>query len=110
MWAEGFLEPIRAPGTPHSEKEPDYLFEWLVYGRAIQFKRMTAVRGLSCKVGIHIAAAVEEILTATEQGRQASEGIEWALVMLKDIRMRREPVPDDRLDAGEDDYSEESMP
>lgn len=90
LWTLGFLEPMRAPGAPRPIDEPDYVFEWLIPGRIIQFKRMAAIRGLSCKVGATHAMAVEAAIDGKDKGN-------WALAMLASIRMRRESPRQPRL-------------
>lgn len=57
--------------------EPDYLFEWLVPGKVIRYKRNPATRGLSAKYGHYLASKL-------------NKGELWAQTMLANIRCQRE--------------------
>lgn len=84
LWQEGSLEPVPdgKPGFAGGRLdrsrigegiEPDYLFEWLVPGKVIRYKRNPATRGLSAKYGHYLAAKL-------------NKGEPWAQVMLADMR------------------------
>ena len=82
LWSMEFLAPLRFDGQALTEdqKKRDragYLFEWLVPGFVIQWRRKTAIHGLSCHVGAPLTHALER-----------REG--WAKVMLADIQLRLE--------------------
>ena len=88
LWQEGSLEPMPdgKPGFAGGELprkrigegiEPDYLFEWLVPGKVIRYKRNPATRGLSAKYGHYLAAKL-------------NSGEPWAQVMLAEMRGERE--------------------
>jgi len=79
LWTEGFLEPMRPHGFVAPKDEPDYILRWLIPGRVIQCMRTIPIRGLSCKLGGEHAEAVRN-----------KEN--WAVAMLRQIQMRREPV------------------
>lgn len=96
LWQEGSLEPVNnRPGFAGGQIqrgrigegiEPDYLFEWLIPGKVIRFKRNPATRGLSAKYGTYLASKLEK-------------GALWAQTMIANIRCQREmPTESNLLD------------
>jgi hypothetical protein len=79
LWTEGFLEPLRPANAPRPKDEPDYLLRWLIPGRVVQYMRKIPIRGLSCKIGPEHVQALKEKES-------------WAVAMLRQIQMRREPL------------------
>lgn len=88
LWQEGSLEPMPdgKPGFAGGKLErkrigegiePDYLFDWLVPGKVIRYKRNPPTRGLSAKYGHYLAAKL-------------NKGEPWAQVMLADMKGQRE--------------------
>ena len=62
LHAENSLQPIGELGqaNPDDDRpvEPDYIFEWLIPGHVIRYKRHIPTRGLSSKYGEVIANAL----------------------------------------------------
>lgn len=74
MHNEGSIQPIGVdPAIAKAEGEPDYVFEWLIPGRVLRFKRHIPIRGLSSKFGAYLAAAFKR--------RKP-----WAVVMVSQMR------------------------
>ncbi len=88
MWDRNELEPVGQdrPGFDGGAiekrragdgEEPDYLFEWLIVGKVIRFKRNPAVRGLSAKYGEYLA-------------RMLAKKEPWAQTLIGNMRGQRE--------------------
>jgi hypothetical protein len=68
LWSEGFLQPLSGDGSP-------YLFEWLIPGRVIRFKRRMIIRDLSSRFG--------EVIERAVRNRET-----WAMCWLSLVQMR----------------------
>lgn len=87
LWQEGSLEPAdNKPGFDGGKLqrsrigegvEPDYLFQWLIPGKVIRYKRNPATRGMSAKYGHYLASKL-------------AKGALWAETMIANIRGQRE--------------------
>lgn len=64
LHSKGFLEPIgelrQVSDCAERESVPDYVFEWLIIGSVLKFKRHTPTRGLSAKYGPFLAQAIRD--------------------------------------------------
>jgi hypothetical protein len=101
LWRENSLEPVNnKPGFAGGELterkpigdgfDPDYLFEWLIPGKVIRYKRSVPVRGRSAKFGHYLASKL-------------LKGELWAQTMVANIRGQRETVTeevDELVEAG----------
>jgi hypothetical protein len=86
LWCDGLLAPDdkgkpgfvggRLEDRPTGEEAPDYLFEWLIVGKVIRFKRNPAVRGLSSRYGEYLAW-------------QSTAKAPWAQVLIANMRQPR---------------------
>jgi hypothetical protein len=81
MHTDGGLQPIGELRSieicDERDARPDYLFEWLIAGKAIRFKRHIPLRGMSSKFGAYLA----ESLKAKAP---------WAQAMVAQMRGERE--------------------
>lgn len=61
--AEGSLQPVdgvRESAKDEDGREPDYVFEWLITGKVIRYKREIPYRGSSTKDGWYLAQELKK--------------------------------------------------